>query len=241
MKNHEADIFIFIAFIIIGILIAMNISFSREGSTLLLSASQYADAVNTRNKLLNDISNSSKLYREREAKLVKYKYGNEDEEVVKKELKDELEINNEVLGVSAVKGPGIKIELNDASTEFVTNQFEYQLRVIHNTDVIQIINDIVNSGAEAIAINGQRIMDKSEVYCNGPFLRVNGIKIATPFFITAIGDKEVMKNYMLLDDNYLKGMILRKIKVDIVVDDNIVIPAYVGEIKHDFIKDVNKK
>lgn len=46
MKNNEASTFVFIASIIIGILISMNISFTRTTDRVFLSAKQYQDSYN---------------------------------------------------------------------------------------------------------------------------------------------------------------------------------------------------
>lgn len=68
--------------------------------------------------------------------------------------------------------------LNDANDKDIENSlaFEKALRLVHDMDIMQVINDIKNSGAEAISINGQRVVDKTEIYCSGAFLRINGVK-----------------------------------------------------------------
>jgi Uncharacterized protein conserved in bacteria len=236
MKNNEANTFVFIASIIIGILISMNISFSRSNESVFLSAKQYQDAYNYKNKLYNNIVGLVEQYDKYSSKLEKYKNNEQSEEQVASAIEEELSENEIILGKTAVEGQGIKINLNDAGTEDVENVFDYQLRLIHNTDIIQVFNDLRNAGAEAISINGQRVVDSSEVYCSGPFLRVNGVKIAAEFSIYAIGNKEVLYNYMMSNENYLKTLMIRKIRVDVDQSDKIQIPAYTGEQKEGFMK-----
>jgi uncharacterized protein YlxW (UPF0749 family) len=98
------------------------------------------------------------------------------------------------------------------------------------------MNDLKNAGAEAISINGHRMVDTSEIYCSGPFLRVNGIKIASPFSIYAIGNKDVLYNYMMSNENYLKVMMTRKIVAVVTKSDSIKVPAYSGDYKVEFMK-----
>lgn len=240
MKNHEASVFIFIASIIVGILISMNLSFSNEGSKPILNAQQYAEASNSKNKLLNEISDLQTQYNKYYSKLSKYMYSDQDKKEIISEIENEVQNNKLLLGKTDVKGSGIKIELDDASSSYISDPFEYEMRIIHDKDVLQIINDLRNAGAEAIAINGQRIINKSDVICNGPFLRVNGVKIAVPFYINAIGDKDVLENYMMRDDNHLKTLMLRKIYVHLTPVDEITIPAYIGELKSDYVKSKSK-
>ncbi|MBI6873083.1 DUF881 domain-containing protein [Clostridium aciditolerans] len=238
MKNHEADIFVFIASIIIGILISMNISFSRGSDRVFLSAKQYQDAYNYRNKLYGDIAGLMEQYDNYYKKLSKYNSNEENQTHISESIKEELDQNNIVLGKVPLQGQGIVINLDDASTENINNSYGYEreLRLVHNTDIIQVINDLKNAGAEAISINGQRIMDMTEIYCSGPFIRANGVKIAVPFTISAIGNKEVLYNYMLSNENYLKTLMMRKIRVDVEQTDDVKIPAYTGEYKKEFMK-----
>lgn len=236
MKSNEANIFVFIASIIIGILISMNISFDKGNERVFLSAKQYQEAYNYKNKLYSDISVLKGQYDEYYSKLEGYKNSELNEERFTDEITNELNVNKIVLGKVPLQGQGITINLNDASVEDVENSFDYQLRLVHNTDVIQVINDLKNAGAEAISINGQRIVDTTEIYCSGPFLRVNGVKIAAVFTIQAIGNKEVLYTYMMSNENYLKTLMIRKIRVDVEKSDNIKIPAYAGEYKKDFLK-----
>lgn len=241
MKKNEANVFVFIASIIIGILVSTNINISTGKNIVFLDAKQYREAYDSKNKLLTEIANLKQQYYEDDRKISEYKYSDKTQGEVLQEFNNEIEKNNLVIGLVGVKGEGIKITLDDISSNFDTNEFdesfiERQLKLVHNTDMMQVVNDLHNAGAEAISINGLRLTDTSEIYCNGAFLRINGVKIAAPFYISAIGDKEVLSNYMLSNENYLKGLILRRINVTVDKEDDIDIPAYVGEIKTNFIK-----
>lgn len=238
MKSNEANIFVFIASVIIGVLISMNISLVDDGTNkrVFLSAKQYQDAYNYKNQLHNQILALSQQYSDNYNKLKKYEDNEENEAQVVAEIKQELNQNNMELGKMPVEGQGIKIFLNDAAMEDGLNAFQYQMRLVHNTDVIQVMNDLKNAGAEAISINGHRMVDTSEIYCSGPFLRVNGIKIASPFSIYAIGNKDVLYNYMMSNENYLKVMMTRKIVAVVTKSDSIKVPAYSGDYKVEFMK-----
>lgn len=236
MKNSEANTFVFIASIIIGILISMNISFKRDTERVFLSSKQYQDAYNYKNKLYNDITGLIEQYNNYYAKLEKYKNNEQNENQITDTIMEELEENRIVLGKVPVEGEGIIVNLNDATSQDIENSFDYQLRLVHNTDIIQVINDLKNAGAEAISINGQRIVGSTEIYCSGPFLRVNGVKIAAIFTIQAIGNNEVLYNYMMSNENYLKTLMTRKIRVDVEKLDNIKIPAYTGEQRRELME-----
>lgn len=236
MRDSEANIFLFIASIIIGVLITLNISFSRGSSLTSMSSSQYMDAYNYKNQLYGDISSLVNQYNTYENKLASYKASQDKNSSISEEIKKELDENNMILGKTAVTGQGLIIVLNDADSIYFDNTAEDQFRLVHNTDIIQVLNDLKNAGAEAMSLNNQRIVDSTEVYCSGPFLRVNGVKIAAPFTIYAIGNKQVMYDYMMSDENYLKSLMLRKINVDISQSDQVNISAFVGQEKTDYMK-----
>ncbi|MGE5628524.1 MAG: DUF881 domain-containing protein [Solirubrobacterales bacterium] len=236
MRNNEANIFVFAASIIIGILISFNISLSRESSITPLSSSQYMDAYNYKNQLYGEISSLVNQYNKLENKLTSYKASEANNSSISGEINKEINENNMILGKTAVTGEGIIIVLNDADSIYFENNAEDQFRLVHNTDIIQVLNDLRNAGAEAISVNNQRITGTSEIYCWGQFLRINGVKIAAPFTIYAIGNKQVLYDYMMSDENYLKSLMLRKINVNITQSDQVKISAYTASGKTDFMK-----
>lgn len=244
MKNNEASLFVFIASIIIGILISLNINFNRTYNRVFLSTKQYQDAYNTRNKLRTDLSDLQEQYDQLSSKLDKFQTGDRTHSSVAQEIGNELIKNRMLLGQTDVEGEGITITLRDISNDMFYNSDDPDLidKLIHNFDITYVINDLRNAGAEAISINGQRVIDRTEVICDGTLLKVNGIKIAAPFYINAIGSKEVLKNYMLSDEKHLKFMMItRSIGVEIKTQDSIKIQAYAYSIDKDFLNPVQGK
>jgi uncharacterized protein YlxW (UPF0749 family) len=165
-------------------------------------------------------------YNEFDSKLKLYQSDSNNTSKVTEGIKKDLEQSNMILGKVDVEGQGVVITLNDADSSLFNNTFEDQFRLVHNTDIILVINDLINGGAEAISLNNQRISSGSEVYCSGPFIQVNGVKIAAPFSIKAIGNKTVLYDYMMSEENYLQSLMLRKLNVRITQSDNVTVNAY---------------
>lgn len=243
MKLNETSIFVFIASIIIGLLISLNISFKESSVRVVLSAQQYQEALNSRSSLYKEISRLKEEYYENEEKMLKYKSGSTSTSKIIHEMTEEVNKNNLLLGNTDVSGEGVKFTINDASMKFdnfIEDQFTKWLRIVHNTDIMVIINELRNAGAEAISINGQRIISSSEVYCSGPFLRVNGVQLSAPFYINVIGNREVIKNYMMGEAGYLKTLIYRGIQVQIEMSEEVKIPAYVGNLNYKYMTEAVK-
>jgi uncharacterized protein YlxW (UPF0749 family) len=237
MRNNEANIFVFAACIIIGVLISMNISISAKSGYTFLSSVQYQDAYAYKIKLQNEISALRDQYSVDEEKLSEYQKDDANGETVKTEINKELASNNMILGKVASVGQGVVITLNDADSSLFNNTFEDQFKLVHNTDIIQVLNDLKNGGAEAISINDLRIVGSTEVYCSGPFLQVNHVKIAAPFTIKAIGNSQVLYDYMMSDENYLKSLMLRKVRVNINKNDAVQVPAVNMSESSEFAKE----
>lgn len=239
MKLNEPKVVVFIAAVAIGILISLNINLSSTGSTrTILNTREYQDASNLKNQALSDVIRLKNSYFENEKKLEGYKNSKNDKEKIVNEINQEINLNKEILGHTSVKGTGLKITLVDGTGEKFNNSiteqsnFDRWLRIIHNTDMILTVNELKNAGAEAISLNGQRIISNTDIYCSWAFLSVNGVKTPAPFYITAIGNKEVMKKYLLSSDSYLKRLINRGINVNIYEEDEVIVPAYIGEMQN---------
>ena len=242
MKNNESSLFVFIATIIVGILISLNINFNRTYNRVFLSTKQYQDAYSQRNKLRSDISSLEEEYLELNKKLTSFQnegHGRTSVSNVSNEIEDELTKNKMILGTEDVEGEGIILTLKDISNDiyfYSDDDPSLMDKIIHNSDIVYLINDIKMAGAEAISINGQRVNDRTSVICDGSLLEVNGVKIASPFNINAIGNKESLKTYMLGDENYLKYMMARGIYADITESDNVKIQAYPFDMDQQFLK-----
>jgi uncharacterized protein YlxW (UPF0749 family) len=93
-------------------------------------------------------------------------------------------------GMSAVRGPALTVELNDAPA-----RADGQLPpgatvndiVVHQQDVQGVVNALWAGGAEAMTIMGQRVIATGAVRCVGNTLLLYGRTYSPPFTVTAIG------------------------------------------------------
>ncbi|MBC7105932.1 MAG: DUF881 domain-containing protein, partial [Firmicutes bacterium] len=100
-------------------------------------------------------------------------------------LRQELEQARILAGVVEVKGPGVEVTLNDSNQPVQPGQ-NPNLYVLHDEDVLKVLNELRAAGAEALAINGERLGPTSEIRCVGPTILTNRNKrLVPPFVITA--------------------------------------------------------
>ncbi len=89
-------------------------------------------------------------------------------------------------GLTALRGPGIRVELADSSLSDSPSGDINDL-VIHSGDVQATVNALWRSGAEAMSINGQRLVGTSAVLCVGNTLLLNGTVHSPPYVVSALG------------------------------------------------------
>jgi uncharacterized protein YlxW (UPF0749 family) len=89
-------------------------------------------------------------------------------------------------GLVALRGPGMRVELAD-STEADSPSGDINDLVIHSSDVQAAVNALWRSGAEAVSVNGERLVGTSAVLCVGNTLLLNGTVHSPPYVISALG------------------------------------------------------
>lgn len=139
-------------------------------------------------------------------------------------LNSVMKTNKLIAGLIDVEGPGIEIRLDDGQ---VTSESNYSFFIVHDFYLTEIINDLRAAGAQAISINGERIIPMSEQLCLGPSVRVNGKKLFTPFIIKAIGDPVVLEK-KLKEGKIYNDIITRNLLFDLTSHNKLTIRKYNG-------------
>ncbi len=168
------------------------------------------------NKELNELLNS------RYDTEMKYLFDNEKQfyELYKK-YETEIDQYEFYAGLTTVNGKGIDIGIDDAQTIYESTPGF----LVHDIYLNEIINVLRSAGAEAIAINGERIVSMSETLCLGPSIRVNNTKLFAPYHIEAIGEPQVLLE-AFKDSAIYDTMLNDNLIVDPVIRDSITINKY---------------
>ena len=89
-------------------------------------------------------------------------------------------------GTVAVRGPGVRLVADDApGADSARNQ-------VLDTDLQKLVNGLWEAGAEAIAVNGQRLTNLSTIRLAGGAITVNARSLRRPYVVTAIGDQDTL-------------------------------------------------
>lgn len=121
-------------------------------------------------------------------------------------------------GLVALKGPGLRITLDD-SKRVAIGEEDPNSYFIHEQYIREIFNALWNGGAEAIAVNGQRVTTHTEVFCGGSFIQINGTRQMPPYIIDAIGNTDTLSaalnfyGWFKLGELQEQNGIIRKLEV----------------------------
>ncbi|TYQ15528.1 UNVERIFIED_CONTAM: uncharacterized protein YlxW (UPF0749 family) [Acetivibrio alkalicellulosi] len=157
-----------------------------------------------------------------------------ESEVREKSILREIERAQIIAGLIDVKGDGV----------FIT--FNYQSGRLRNpeTDFLRLINELRASEAQAISINGERVLAMTEIKCLDPEgnqskWMINGREFSPPFTIQAIADPEKLDESL----NMIGGIVqvLRSSGYHITIEkkEDILIPKVRDDgsvLKYDLLK-----
>lgn len=152
---------------------------------------------------------------------------------------EEIKNNNMILGLSEVKGEGLQIVIADNNTGTLKNESEaldLSSQVVHYDDLIEVINALNNAGAEAISINGQRIIQTTAITCEGNVIKINGQKVSSPFTIKAIGSQGLLYGSLTMIGGYLYILDEAGVIVETTQMDNLTVEKYSGVINYKYVK-----
>lgn len=147
-------------------------------------------------------------------------------------LRSELERQQFLAGLTPVQGPGVLVTLDDSAASIPPGA-DPNAYLIHEYDLRDIINLLWMAGSEAIAINDERLVGSSSIYCLGSTVMVNDTRLSPPFFIRAIGNPRVQMDY-LRNPSYLKRLKEKQrwygLRLDTESAATLALPAYTGGV-----------
>ena len=236
--RYKALIFVFCLFI--GMLLVSQFGVT-DGQSVYVSAKavdEYSTSIDSEKHEIDNIK--SKIDDARE-QLSKYEeaQANDDFSEISKELASEVTKYKMFSGYETVQGAGVKITVDDGTRPLFEGE-DINVVLVHDVDIIMVINDLKRCGAEAVSVNGQRIIDRTEISCSGYTVRINGQVFARPFVIRAIGDGKRMSSILLSPEGY--GTLLKNygVQFNIELSDDILIQGYPEMVNYTYMSDVKE-
>ena len=199
----KTSILKFIALILctlLGFIIALQIK-SVEGDYLYVPLQVIRDYKLALQREKKEIEQLQNAIEDKNNRIKAYEQIKDNGGQLKDSMREELEELKLVGGLLDVEGPGVVVILNDGTRELFEGENPNNV-LIHDADVLNILNDLKEAGAEAISINGQRVMVFSEISCAGYTIRINGQVFGQPFIIRAIGESKTLEAALVAPGTY---------------------------------------
>lgn len=199
-----------------------TVSQNYEENNLRAEVLKYKEKYDNKYKELEDAEKELEEARQNSTK--------NNEELEKKE--GQITQGNKVLGLAEVTGPGVIVTLSDSKKD-ASSVLNPSLLIVHDVDVLSVINELKNAGAEAISINGQRLVPTTSILCGGNIIDINQEKVGAPFEIKAIGLPEQLAA-LSRPGGYLERLKNDGVGAELKKSNSITIPKYTGVMNFEY-------
>ncbi|MDR7588709.1 MAG: DUF881 domain-containing protein [Armatimonadota bacterium] len=135
----------------------------------------------------------------------------------------ELETLRVALGLKAMRGPGVVVRLADPPEQPKGGPV-----VVTYQDLVAVINELWAAGAEAVAVNGQRVTATTGISQVGGTVVVNLQRLTGPFVIVALGDPNTLEGALTIRGGLVEGLRALGLQITITRKDALMVPAYKG-------------
>jgi uncharacterized protein YlxW (UPF0749 family) len=146
-------------------------------------------------------------------------------------LTRQLRALRDVAGLSTARGPGMRVTLDDAPRGTDPQGVDPNYLVVHQQDLQAFVNALWAGGAEAVSLQGQRLVSTTAIVCVGSTVVIDGRPFAPPYVIEAVGDVPGM-TYSLGTSpevvNYERYVEKFGLGMDVERRDDIVLGPYTG-------------
>lgn len=121
---------------------------------------------------------------------------------LKRTLK-QIEKLNDPAGRTPKQGEGVTITLSDAPEDVINRSDEnVNVMLVHQQDIQAAVNALWRGGAEAVTVQGQRIVTTTGIKCEGNAVQLQGVPYSQPYIIQGIGDIDRLRT-AVDNDEYL--------------------------------------
>jgi uncharacterized protein YlxW (UPF0749 family) len=182
-------------------------------------------------KLNQDIAGQQNLIQELEERLADYESAAQDAGKLNETMYRDLERARNLAGLTELEGPGVVVTVNLIS---------YQewgetgiIRNVYHEDLLMLVNELNAAGAEALAINDERIVSTTEIRDAGDYIVINTNRHSVPFEIKALGNPDTLEASLMLLGGVADSL-GEELEIKIRRENSIRIPKYTGLLQFDY-------
>lgn len=234
----KRSVFISIAFVcvVLGIMFATQFRTVNNGGVTFKRAEELTSQLT---EVQKERDNLKKHVNELESKVNNYENSVSKTNSITKSLKNDLDKYREIAGLTDVEGPGVIVTVNDSDKQLQPGQDQNPF-LVHDEDLLKVVNELKAAGSEAISLNDQRLISTSEIRCVGPTVNVNSVRFAPPFVIKAIGNPETLEAALRLKGGVVDTLSNWGIQINIKRSDKLLVKKYDGVLNFKYAKPINE-
>ena len=150
-------------------------------------------------------------------------------------LAAELDTLRTAAGLARMRGPGLAVAITDSRRPLRPGE-DPNLVLIHYSDVRAVVNMLWAAGAEAIAVNDERIISTTGLSCVGTTILCNTRRMAPPYRIVAIGDPGALMAAAQARGGILDQLRAFDFPVTVTTGTDLAVPAYDGGFVYRYAK-----
>lgn len=139
----------------------------------------------------------------------------------------------EAAGFAPVAGPGLAVELADSplATRGDPQAADFQ---IQDVDLQLVVNELWHAGAEAVAVNDQRLVSTTAIRSAGGAILVNYRVLTGPYRVRAIGDPEELRarfEASLTARQFREWTRVYRLGFKVSEEDHLTLPGFAGSLR----------
>ncbi len=167
-------------------------------------------------------------------RLIEYERATAEGRTLAAAMSRELESLRTAAGLKAMRGPGVAVLLDDAKTQPKGST----PIVVTYQDLVSVVNELWAAGAEAVAVNGQRVTATTGFGQVGGTAVVNLQRLTGPFVIAALGDPVTLEGALNIRGGLIDGLRALGLTIAINRQLDLTVPAYRGIHKFEHARPV---
>jgi uncharacterized protein YlxW (UPF0749 family) len=233
MKRFRSQLGLGLICLILGVMLAFQFKATNNPQNLLTTRKFELTSKDVE-ELRKQRDDLSKRVQEYQKKVDEYEKLASSVDDTASKMKDELDKIRVLAGLSDVEGTGITMTITpivDVATK--------QSSQVYYKDIIDVVNELNSAGAEAVSINDERYVGRTQIREAGSVIKINDSKFdpTQPFIIKAIGDSKILEGAFNMPGSAVE--VIEKLsgcKVTISKQEKIKILKYNKHVEYEYIK-----
>lgn len=237
MHNRKVQIALSVVLFLLGFVIVLQFKSVTKNKTAGSYDGQRVETLQT--QLNAEKQKNEQLY----VQLLEYMdelNGYLEEADASKVLSQQLSKAELLAGQTDLEGPGVIVTLTE-NTNKNNNDPNIEDFMIHDADLLRLINELFDADAEAISINNERLIATSEIRCAGSTVSVNNRRYAAPFVIKAIGDPNNLESALKMPGGIVDLLSMFNVNIDIKKQNKLTVERFSGTIEYKYAQPVQKE